>query len=112
MSIFINKEAKERAKSYWFGFLTPILLGVGCSFLSFFVLVNLFPSDKFTYVPYLFGTFLILGPLVIWPLSAWGLARRANKMENLSCKNGAWTSIKLYIMWVAWIVLAGILESA
>ena len=113
MSIFINDEVKENFKGFWFGLAIPILVGVGITTVSLMVLMSSdFHIDHYTNIDYFFLIFVMSGHLVIWPLLAWWLLRRANKLQNLHRRRGASMSIKLYIIWVTWIVVAGLLDSA
>ena len=113
MSIFINDEVKENFKGFWFGLAIPILVGVGITTVSLMVLMSSdFHIDHYSYIDYFFLIFVMSGHLVIWPLLAWWLLRRANKLQNLHRRRGASMSIKLYIIWVTWIVVAGLLDSA
>ena len=114
MSIFINNEAKENFKGFWFGLAIPILVGVGLSTVSITVLINsdLLVPHQYTFIGVFIILFAMSGHLVVWPLLAWRLIRRANKVQNLPRKKGAWLSLKLYMIWVTWIVVAGFLESA
>tara|TARA_B100000965_G_scaffold230495_1_gene192988 strand:- start:877 stop:1218 length:342 start_codon:yes stop_codon:yes gene_type:complete len=113
MSIFINDEVKENFKGFWFGLAIPILVGVGITTVSLMVLMSRdFHIDHYSNIDYFFLIFVMSGHLVIWPLLAWWLLRRANKLQNLHRRRGASMSIKLYIIWVTWIVVAGLLDSA
>lgn len=113
MSIFINDEVKENFKGFWFGLAIPILVGVGLTTVSLMVLMSSdLHIDQYNYIDYFFLIFMMSGHLVIWPLLAWWLLRRANKLQNLHRRRGASMSIKLYIIWVTWIVVAGLLDSA
>ena len=111
MSIFINKEMKDNAKNYWFGLLTPIVIGWGCSLFSFSVLIiRDVRVGEYGYIDYFFGIFMVLGHLIIWPLLAYLLIiQHANKFENLFYKKGVGMSIKLYIIWVVFFVVPGII---
>ena len=113
MSIFINDEVKENFKGFWFGLAIPILVGVGITTVSLIVLMSSgLRFEQFTLIHHLILILMMSGHLVIWPLLAWWLIRRANKVQNLPRKKGAWLSLKLYMIWVTWIVVAGFLESA
>tara|TARA_B100001996_G_scaffold350998_1_gene310736 strand:- start:570 stop:911 length:342 start_codon:yes stop_codon:yes gene_type:complete len=113
MSIFINNEAKENFKAFWFGLAIPILGGVAISTVSLIVLMSSgLHFEQFTLIHHLIIIFVMSGHLVIWPLLAWWLLRRANKLQNLHRRRGASMSIKLYIIWVTCIVVAGLLDSA
>ena len=113
MSIFINNEAKENFKGFWFGLAIPILVGVGITTVSLIVLMSSgLRFEQFTLIHHLILILMMSGHLVIWPLLAWWLIRRANKLQKLHRRRGASMSIKLYIIWVTWIVVAGLLDSA
>lgn len=113
MSIFINDEVKENFKGFWFGLAIPILVGVGISTVSLIVLMSSgLRFEQFTLIHHLILIFMMSGHLVIWPLLAWWLLRRANKLQNVHRRRGASMSIKLYIIWVTWVVVAGLLGSA
>lgn len=113
MSIFINDEVKENFKGFWFGLAIPILVGVGITTVSLIVLMSSdLHIDQYNYIDYFFLIFMMSGHLVIWPLLAWWLLRRANKLQNVHRRRGASMSIKLYIIWVTWVVVAGLLGSA
>ena len=106
VSIFINSQAKENTKGYWFGLVLPIVIGWGVSLFSLSILtLHEGPVSEMTYVEYIFLTFWVLGHLVIWPLFAWWLFRRAVRLENKSCKKGAYMSMKLYTVWLLFIIL-------
>ena len=113
MSIFINDEVKENFKGFWFGLAIPILVGVGLTTVSImFLMSSDLNIDQYNYIDYFFLIFMMSGHLVIWPLLAWWLLRRANKLQNVHRRRGASMSIKLYIIWVTWVVVAGLLGSA
>ena len=113
MSIFINDEVKENFKGFWFGLAIPILVGVGLTTVSLmFLMSSDLNIDQYNYIDYFFLIFMMSGHLVIWPLLAWWLLRRANKLQNVHRRRGASMSIKLYIIWVTWVVVAGLLGSA
>lgn len=113
MSIFINDEVKENFKGFWFGLAIPILVGVGLTTVSLmFLMSSDLHIDQYNYIDYFFLIFMMSGHLVIWPLLAWWLLRRANKLQNVHRRRGASMSIKLYIIWVTWVVVAGLLGSA
>jgi len=113
MSIFINDEVKENFKGFWFGLAIPILVGVGITTVSLIVLMSSgLRFEQFTLIHHLILILMMSGHLVIWPLLAWWLIRRANKLQKLHRRRGASMSIKLYIIWVTWIVVAGLLDSA
>ena len=114
MSIFINDEVKENFKGFWFGLAIPILVGVGLSTDSITVLMisDLLVPHQYTFIGVFIILFAMSGHLVVWPLLAWWLIRRANKLQKLHRRRGASMSIKLYIIWVTWIVVAGLLDSA
>ena len=102
MSIFVNSKVKENTKGYWFGLVIPILVGGGVSLsaMSIFMVISVPGTTTLTEI--FFFTIYILGFIAIWPLLAWRLMVRANKLENLSYKKGAWMSIKLYIVLMAY----------
>ncbi|MBK29193.1 MAG: hypothetical protein CMB49_00585 [Euryarchaeota archaeon] len=109
MSIFISDEAKQKFQSFWFGLATPILIGGGCSLFSLGVLsTHDGPVSEFSYVEYFFAVFWILGHLVLWPLSAWWLFRRAKKLENLHLKRGSLISMSVAFFWVTSTILLGL----
>ena len=110
MSIFISKRAKQNAKEFWLGLLIPILCGFGITLFSMSLLMkndNL-PSE-YTIIDYFFLSFYTLGTLVIWPLLAWRGVKSANKSENYSRKKGGVMSSKLYIVWMVFIIVPGII---
>ena len=115
MSIFINKIAKQNAKDFWLGLLIPILCGFG---VSLFSVLFLDKSDnrvsEFTIIENFFLLLYALGAVVIWPLLAWRGVKRANKSENYSRKNGGIMSLKLYIVWMVFLLVVSLssMESA
>ena len=102
MSIFLNSKVKENTKGYWFGLVIPILVGGGVSLSSISIFMFISEPGTTTLTEIFFFTIYILGFIAIWPLLAWRLMVRANKLENLSYKKGAWMSIKLYIVLMAY----------
>ena len=102
MSIFLNSKVKENTKGYWFGLVIPILVGGGVSLSSISIFMFIAEPGTTTLTEIFFFTIYILGFIAIWPLLAWRLMVRANKLENLSYKKGAWMSIKLYIVLMAY----------
>ena len=105
MSIFISKEAKDKAQGYWFGLLIPLLTGWGVSLFSMAVLMSRDgPVSEMTYVDYFLMAGWIAGGLVVHPLCAWWLIRRAKELENTPCIKGAYMSIKLYIFWLMYLI--------
>ncbi|MBQ70732.1 MAG: hypothetical protein CMA65_04500 [Euryarchaeota archaeon] len=117
-SIFINKERGEYFKGYWFGFLIPILIGFSLNVTILFLLINYdlsfdsYLGIRITLLEYIFIAIFYGGPLIVWPFSSWWLIRRADKLEKLSQKNGAWLSIKFYIIGVVYFVFAAIINTA
>ena len=69
------------------------------------------PVSEFSYVEYFFAVFWVGGQLVLWPLSAWWLSRRAKKLENLPLKKGSLLSMRLALIWGAFIVVGGTLQA-
>tara|TARA_S200000501_G_scaffold27546_1_gene23601 strand:+ start:1774 stop:2121 length:348 start_codon:yes stop_codon:yes gene_type:complete len=111
MSIFISNRAKKNMQGYWFGLFVPILVGMGCSFLSMGILVNSDgPVSEFDYIDYVFLTFLMAGHLVVWPFVAW-LLTRSDPGEHFSRRKGAYMSLKLYVFWIVFIVFNSIIEA-
>lgn len=108
MSIFISNRAKKNTQGYWFGLFVPILVGVGCSFLSMMLVNTDVPVSEFDYIDYVFLTFVMAGHLVVWPLMAW-LLTRSNPSERFSRRKGAYMSLKLYVFWIAFILFNSIL---
>lgn len=105
MSIFINDKIKQNTIRYWFGLMVPILIGVGCSLLSLSILMTHDgPVSELRYIDYFFVVFWVSGTLVIWPLSAWWLIRRAKKSEDVPRIKGAYASLKLYMLWLFYIL--------
>lgn len=105
MSIFINDKIKQNTIRYWFGLMVPILIGVGCSLLSLSILMaHDGPVSELRYIDYFFVVFWVSGTLVIWPLSAWWLIRRAKKSEDVPRIKGAYASLKLYMLWLFYIL--------
>ena len=102
MSIFLNSKVKENTKGYWFGLVIPILVGGGVSLSSMSIFMSISEPGTTTLTEIFFITIYILGFIAIWPLLAWRLMVRANKLENLSYKKGAWMSMKLYIALMAY----------
>ncbi len=108
MSIFISNRAKKNTQGYWFGLFVPILVGVGCSFLSMMLVNSDVPVSEFDYIDYVFLTFFMAGHLVVWPLVAW-LLTRSNPSERFPRRKGAYMSLKLYVFWIAFILFNSIL---
>ena len=109
MQIFINSGVKQKTKDYWFGLVIPILFGFGvslCSMGIFVLIIDPVAYDETTYIEVFFGAIYVLGILAIWPLLAWRMMVRANKLEKLSYKKGAWMSIKLYIIFVIYSIVS------
>jgi len=105
MSIFISKEAKDKAQGYWFGLLIPLLAGWGVSTFSMAALMSRDgPVSEMTYVDYFFMTGWISGGLVVHPLCAWVVLLRAKIVGNAPCIKGAYMSIKLYILWIFFLL--------
>ena len=105
MSIFISKEAKDKAQGYWFGLLSPLLAGWGVSTFSMTALMSRDgPVSEMTYVDYFFMTGWISGGLVVHPLCAWWVLLRAKIVGNAPCIKGAYMSIKLYILWIFFLL--------
>ena len=106
MSIFVNSKVKENTKGYWFGLVIPILVGgaVSLSAMSIFTVISVPRTTTLTEI--FFATIYILGFIAIWPLLAWRLMIRANKLENQSYKNGARMSIRLYILLMAYFLVS------
>ncbi len=112
MSIFISDEAKQKFQGFWLGLATPILIGWGCSLFSMRILVTHDgPVSEFSYVEYFFAVFWVGGQLVLWPLSAWWLSRRAKKLENLPLKKGSLLSMRLALIWGLFLVLGVTLQA-
>ncbi len=112
MPIFINEEVKDKTKKFWFGLGVPIVIGFGWTFVVVGIIVNM-PRNFEEYLVnnenILVNLFLVimmnLGHLVIWPILAWWLMSRANTIDDLYYKKGAWMSMKLYMAWIAIIVV-------
>ena len=106
MSIFLSNRAKENAKGYWYGLLFPIVVGLGISLLSMFVVIwfeESIPRDSFV-EDVLFAIYA-LGIMVIWPLFAHRLFSRAKKLGKEPLRNGSRTSIILYVFFLLLVVL-------
>jgi hypothetical protein len=106
MSIFVNSKVKENTKGYWFGLVIPILVGGGVSLSSMGIYTVIAVPGTTTLIEIFFATIYILGFIAIWPLLAWRLMVRANKLENQSYKNGARMSIRLYILLMAYFLVS------
>lgn len=111
MPIFINEEVKDKTKKFWFGLGVPIVIGFGWTFVVVGFIVNLpnfgewLANNENILVDLFLVIMINLGHLVIWPLLAWWLMSRANTIDDLYYKKGAWMSMKLYIAWMAIIVV-------
>ena len=111
MSIFINNEAKENLKDYWFGLGVPILIGWGTSLTSLMIAIRYESSlDEYRLVEYFLITFWISGHLLIWPFLGYRFFKRANKLGNLPRQKGARLSILLYLFWIALLLLGTIMS--
>lgn len=106
MSIFLSKKAKENAKGFWYGLLLPIIVGVGTSFLSIFVVIRFEESIvRDSFVEYFLLTVYASGFLLIWPLFAHRLFSGGNERGNIPLRDGARVSIILYLCLVFFVVL-------
>lgn len=108
MSIFIDKEVKKESLNYWFGLGFPIVIGFLITlfpFISYVVFEDIFLNNQFNYIEYFVFIIGNSGHLVIWPLLAWWLQSRALKNENSSCEEGANLSIRLYVIWIVFIII-------
>ena len=110
MSIFISEKAKQNTKEFWLGLLIPMLCGFGVSLFSLLFLEN---SDntvsEFTIIENFFLLLYALGVAVIWPLLAYRGVKSANKSENYSRKKGGFISLKLYIVFMVFILVNGLI---
>ena len=110
MSIFISEKAKQNTKEFWLGLLIPMLCGFGVSLFSLLFLEN---SDntvsEFTIIENFFLLLYALGVAVIWPLLAYRGVKSANKSENYSRKKGGIISLKLYIVFMVFILVNGLI---
>ena len=108
MSIFLSKKAKEDAKGFWYGLLFPIVVGLGTSFLSMFVVIWFDESiARDSFVEDVLFAIYALGIMVIWPLFAHRLFSRAKKLGKEPLTNGSRTSIILYVFFLLLVVLPG-----
>ena len=108
MSIFIDEKVKENFLHYWFGLGAPIVVGFGITLFSFIFLIGFeefFLNDDFFIILNIIVIFANLGHLVIWPLFAWWLKSHAKPIEKEGIEKGARISIKLYLVWLVFIVL-------
>mgnify|MGYP001271904128 CR=1 FL=1 len=111
MSIFINNEAKENLKDYWFGLGVPILIGWGSSLTSLMILIQHESSfNEYPLAEYFLITFWISGHLLIWPFLGYRFFKRANKLGNVPREKGARLSIILYLFWIALLLLGTIMS--
>ena len=111
MSIFINNEAKEILKDYWFGLGVPILIGWGSSLTSLMILIQHESSfNEYPLAEYFLITFWISGHLLIWPFLGYRFFKRANKLGNVPREKGARLSIILYLFWIALLLLGTIMS--
>ena len=111
MSIFINEDVKKRYLYYWFGLGAPIIIGFGITLFSFIFLMIFgenFLNDKYFFIVGIIVIFANLGHLVIWPLSAWWLKSHANTIGEERIENGARMSIKLYLVWIVFVILPNV----
>ena len=112
MPIFINEEVKDKTKKFWFGLGVPIVIGFGWTFVVVGIIVNMprnfeeyLVNNENIFVNLFLVIMMNLGHLVIWPILAWWLMSRANTIDDLYYKKGAWMSMKLYMAWIAIIVV-------
>tara|TARA_B100000287_G_scaffold411088_1_gene440180 strand:- start:513 stop:797 length:285 start_codon:yes stop_codon:yes gene_type:complete len=87
-----------------------MLCGFGVSLFSVLFLEN---SDntvsEFTIIENFFLLLYVLGVAVIWPLLAYRGVKSANKSENYSRKKGGIMSLKLYIVFMVFILVNGLI---
>ena len=111
ISIFNDEIVKRNFLHYWFGLGAPIIVGFGITLFSFIFLMSFeefFLNEDYFIILNIIVIFANLGHLVIWPLFAWWLKSYANTIEKEGVENGAGVSIKLYLVWIVFIVLPSI----
>ena len=111
MSIFKSNEAKQRFQGFWFGLGIPILGGWGISLLSLNILVNGNLGGPYRPVTHIFIILMMSGHLILWPLLSWLMIRRARKSGNSHCEKGSRLSLKLALIWIAFIISIGTIQT-
>ena len=112
MSIFLSNRAKENAKGFWYGLLYPIVVGLGTSLFSMFMVLRFETSIiRDSFVEDVLLAIYLLGIMVIWPLFAYRLFSRAKKLGKEPVRDGSRMSIILYIFFIFFIILPGIIFS-
>ena len=104
MSTFVSNEAKQRFQGFWFGLGIPILGGWGISLLSLIILVNANLGGPYRPVTHIFIILWFSGHLILWPLLSGLMIRRAIKSGNSHCEKGSRLSLKLALIWIAFII--------
>ena len=111
MSISVSNEAKQRFQGFWFGLGIPILGGWGISLLSMNILVNGNLGGPYRPVTHIFVMLWFSGHLLLWPLLSWLMIRRARKSGDSQCEKGSRLSLKLALIWIAFIISIGTIQT-
>ena len=93
----------ENINHYWFGLGVPICFGLGASIVSLFILISMSENLESSALLFL-ATLLHMGHAVAWPALASFFFLRGKKSEKLSLANGAKLSLKLYAVWLVFII--------
>ena len=92
-----------KINDYWFGLGIPMCFGLGASLISLLILISMAETLDISVVLFL-ATLLHVGHAIVWPALASFFLFRGKKSENLSLVNGTKLSLKLYAVWLVFII--------
>ena len=98
------QKGTTKTSDFWYGLGIPICFGLGVSFFSLIILVNMEGSLSIVFILF-FATLFHTGHLILWPLLAALTMYRGKRSGNLSSKKGALLSLKLYAAWMVMIIV-------